>query len=175
MENNPLGYTTPPWSYPLPSQDFTAFYDWVVSEVGSLNPGDTFLMTLPNISCTAPTWDCWIYCYQHWASMPPWSNLYPGYMTTVCITTAHTAICLKYEGQQAFSNQNPLTTPLYFNNSSYPVPGVTSTSCCVSTPIAGGSSARMINNSVNIVRPKKRIIDNIIDINDMEIVKIGTK
>ena len=126
MENNPLGYTTPPFSsYPLPLQDFTAFYDWALNSIPTLTPGDTFIIS----GWTQP----WQYSYQT-----------AGGGTTI-INTSYSAMCLKYEGQQSYSNLDPLTTPMYITNHQDPVPTITPSSCCVSSPITGGSSARVGN------------------------------
>ena len=130
MENNPLGYTTPPFgnAYPLPPQDFTAFYDWALSSIPTLVPGDTFIIDMNNFN----------YSYQYLSPIL-------GHLTTITIMTGYSAMCLKYEGQQGYAIQDPLSTPLYFTNHQDPVPTITPSSCCVSSPVAGGSLARIGN------------------------------
>ena len=142
MENNPIGYSTLPWSYPLPPQDFTAFYDWILNSIPTLTPGDTFILSGWPSSCSAPNWDCFTYSYQQWVI--GYGSL-PSYWTTVYTTTSWSSICLKYEGMQSYSSFNPLSAPMHITNSQYPVPTITPSSCCVSSPITGGSSARVGN------------------------------
>ena len=135
MENNPIAFTTPPFSsnYPLPPQDFTAFYNWVVTQIPTLTVGDTFIINgWPAIQ--GGVLGGIDYSWQV-------NNVNTSYSSYI------SGICLKYEGTQSYTDTNSLFTPLYLNNYQEIVPNAALSNCCdsISSPIAGGSIARIGN------------------------------
>jgi hypothetical protein len=122
MENNPLGTTPPPFSSnPYTDQDFTDFYDWIITQEPTLTVGDSFMFQTPGMSMQINFTDSN-------------GNVVTGVPVQI--------ICFKYRGIQIYS------TPISIENNNYPLPNVShnpSTSCCVS----GGSSSSLMRPAEN--------------------------
>ena len=70
MENNPLGVTTPPFSTnPAVNQDYTAFYDWMITQIPTLAIGDTFKFETSGYGMAIQTaqglFSCDIICFKY--------------------------------------------------------------------------------------------------------------
>jgi len=141
MENNPQpGVTTPPFSLNPPvDQDYTAFYDWILTQmiVTNLNPGDTFLYVQSG------------YTMQFQVTDPTTGQTY----TLASVDR----ICFKYRGIQTYN------VPLNMINDGYPTPAVhfTPSGCCVSSGPASlmipvEDDPRSIKLKVNAKTPTKR-------------------
>jgi hypothetical protein len=122
MENNPLGTTSPPFSSnPYTDQDFTDFYDWIITQEPTLTVGDTFMFHTPGMSMQINFID-------------NNGNVITGLPIQI--------LCFKYRGIQTYS------VPLGIVNNNFPLPTVfhnPSASCCVSS----GSSSSLIRPAEN--------------------------
>ena len=99
MENNPLGTTSPPFSSnPAIDQDYTDFYDWILTQniVLPLNPGDTFMYAQSG------------YTMQFNVTDPTTGQTYS--------LASIQGICFKYRGIQYYN------IPLDMLNDGYPTP-----------------------------------------------------
>ena len=105
MENNPLGVTTPPFSTNPPvNQDYTAFYDWIVTQIPTLAIGDTFIYSqqgLPMVFMAISA-------------------------TGALVLMTVNQVCYKYKGIQIWN------ADLQGINDGHPLPTITPSNCCVS-------------------------------------------
>jgi len=57
MENNPLSTTPPPFALnPYVDQDFTDFYDWILTQAPTLAIGDSFIFDMPGYGLGVPVY-----------------------------------------------------------------------------------------------------------------------
>jgi hypothetical protein len=107
MENNPQpGVTTPPFSTnPPANQDYTAFYDWMVTQIPTLVGGDTFVFEIIG----------YVMSFQ--------AEDNQGNLITLFNVDK---VCFKYRGIQVWN------ADLRIINDGYPLPTITPGWCCVS-------------------------------------------
>ena len=136
MENNPQGTTSPPFSSNPPvDQDYTDFYDWIITQIPTLVPGDSFIYEQPG------------YLMQFSVTDPNTGQTYTS--------TSVDAVCFEYRGIQTY------LLPLSLINDGYSTPNIIDYYCCRSS---GPSSLmkpaeddpRSIKLKVNAKTPTKR-------------------
>ena len=136
MENNPLGTTPPPFSSNPPvDQDYTDFYDWIITQIPTPVPGDSFIYEQPG------------YLMQFAVTDPNTGQVYTS--------TSVDAICFKYRGIQTYN------IPLNMINDGYPTPNIIDYYCCRSSGpgslmIPAEDDPRSIKLKVNAKTPTKR-------------------
>jgi hypothetical protein len=132
MENNPQPQsTTPPYSTTNPAvdQDYTNFYDWIVSQAPTLAIGDSFVFHTVG------------YTMQHVFVDPN------GVVTTYSNVIA---TCYKYEGIQTY------TLPCDILNDGYSLPLVGLRSCCLGpeSTVSSSSLTKPTENNPNSIKIK---------------------
>ena len=131
MENNPqLGATTPPFSSnPAVDQDYTEFYNWIITQAPTLAIGDSFIFHTVG------------YTMQHIFVDPN------GVVTTYSNVIA---TCYKYEGIQTY------TLPCDILNDGYSLPLVGLHSCCLGpeSTVSSSSLTKPTENNPNSIKIK---------------------